>query len=189
MNMFGWMSLHTPINWKERVHSKEKLLDMIIIPRGFCGGVEYRWEPDDDHMPIWVCSDHRHDVWHLRLVDQPRVVFVVELERPLQLLLCGLCWQQLERLVVAMAHGGGWGKKEFIGPFFSTYFADYLVELLEIQIAIVVGVQTAERQNIKKTREQFTKKWESPQIESVGPFLINWSDDSLPQGKINILWS
>ena len=53
---------------------------------------------------------------------------------------------------------GGWGKKEFIRLFFSTYFADYLVELLEIQIAIVVGVQTAERQNIKKTREQFTKK-------------------------------
>ena len=53
---------------------------------------------------------------------------------------------------------GGWGKKEFIRPFFSTYFADYLVELLEIQIAIVVGVQAAERQNIKKTREHFTKK-------------------------------
>ena len=77
-------------------------LYMMIIHRGFCGGVEYRWEPDDDHMPIWDCSDHRHDIWHLRLVDQPRVVFVVELERPLQLLLCGLCWQQLERLVVAM---------------------------------------------------------------------------------------
>ena len=60
--------------------------------------------------------------------------------------------------MVAMAHEGGWGKKEFIGPFFSAYFADYLVELLEIQIAIVVGVQTAERQNIKKTRKQFTKK-------------------------------
>ena len=59
--------------------------------------------------------------------------------------------------MVAMAHVGGWGKKEIIGPFFSTYFADYLVELLEIQIAIVVGVQTAERQNIKKTREQFSK--------------------------------
>ena len=58
---------------------------------------------------------------------------------------------------MAMAHMGGWGKKEFIRLFFSTYFADYLVELLEIQIAIVVGVQTAERQNIKKTRKQFTK--------------------------------
>ena len=55
-------------------------------------------------------------------------------------------------------HEGGWRKTKFIGPFFSAYFADYLVELLEIQIAIVVGVQAAERQNIKKTRKQFTKK-------------------------------
>ena len=52
---------------------------------------------------------------------------------------------------------GGWGKKEFIRAFFSAYVADYLVELLEIQIAIVVGVQAAERQNIKKTREQLKK--------------------------------
>lgn len=36
-------------------------------------------------------EDHRHDICHLRLVDEPRIVLVIKLERPLQLLFCRLC--------------------------------------------------------------------------------------------------
>ena len=168
MNMFGWISLHTPINWKERAHSKEKLLDMIIIPRAFWGGtgVEYRWEPDDDHIRLF-----RSPSWYLTSPTGRSAQSCLR-RRAWTPTAASALWSLLTAVGAPSGGDGswGWGKKEIIRPFFSTYVADYLVELLEIQIAIVVGVQTAERQNIKKTREQFTKNEEVHKLKALDLF-------------------
>ena len=79
---------------------------------------------------------HHHDVCHLVLVDEAAVILIVEPERPLQLLLRGLRREKLESLQERLK-----SKRENRKiPLISC-----LVELLEVQVAIVVSVQATEQ--------------------------------------------